>query len=403
MVRKKSLVKSLGFGVRWRIIAVAALATISVLSLVGFMLAHWTQRQILTTDNWVKLVAPLPKSEEVASALSQYSVDKLFSKIDLEQKVEDVLPPKAGFLAAPLAERLKTRTVDLTKNLIQSDQFQGVWLAANRQAHQRLVGAARGQTDVQQSEKRTGFGLKLESWLQSIRDRLGSSSIELFSNIRPSSSSLSLNVDLKSRFSNFKKFVNSIDFLNGMLWLVSLACLIGALALSRGRRRLFLVIMAAIAVVSLLQLIGVKALRPAVLNQIQDEAFRPAVGVVYDELLITFQRTATSVLAVSTFLFATFFIAGRPIVSKNRRLRKWLREFRTTKVWQTVHNIRLIIGKYRWPVVGISGFLFLLFMAFIPQFDWQGVFRGALAILSIIGLVVLIGIAPPQRLKRITK
>src|SRR3989344_903553 len=166
-------------GFSWRGLAVVSLMVIGITSLTGFMLAHWTQRQLLTTENYVELVAPLPKNEEVALALSQYSVDRLFLKINVEQKIEDVLPTRAAFLAPPLTERLQTRTIDVTKNLIQSDQFQAIWASANRVAHQRLVDTARNESS-NQSDERANFSLKLESLLPSVRERLGSSSAGLF-------------------------------------------------------------------------------------------------------------------------------------------------------------------------------------------------------------------------------
>ena len=375
----------------WRRLAVSLLTVVGLVSLTGFMVVHWTQRQLLTTENYVELVAPLPKNEEVASALSQYSVDRLFSKINVEQKVEDVLPTRAAFLAPPLTERLEARTHDVTKRLVQSDQFQAIWVGANRLAHQKLVDSARGEPGAQSQEQRSSFGLKLENLLQSIKEKLGQSYASLFENSKSADQSVNLGVDLKTRFKNFSKFVKSVDFLNSTLWLLALACLVGALAISRTRKRLFMVIMAVIAVVALLQLIGIKALRPALLNQIEESAFRPAVGVIYDELLATFQRSATTVLAVSLLLSGLVFILSRNFVAKNKRLQRWLADLKTTKIWQIIHNFRIFIGRFRWPIVGVGAFLVLIFMAFGPQFDWQGLIRGSLVILIFLGLVTIVG------------
>jgi hypothetical protein len=365
------------------------LVAAGLISLIGFMLAHWTERQLLTTDNYVSLVAPLPKDEEVAKALSDYTVNRLFERIDVEQKISEVLPPRAAFLAAPLTERVDARATQLTKALVQSDQFQGIWIAANRQAHQRLVNAARQETGPDQSDQRAAIGLRLENLLQSVKERLGSTSSELFSGTQSADQSVSLGIDLKTRFANFKKLVNTTDFLNSTLWLASLACLIGALALSRNRHRLLLILLAAVAVIALLQLIGMKALRPSVLNHVQEAAYRPAAGVIYDQLLATFQRSATAVFAVSTVLFGLLFIVRRPFISKNRTTRKWLRDLRSTGLWRAACEVRSFIGRYRWPIIGIGVFLVLIFMAFVPDFDWQGLVRALLVILIIIGLVNL--------------
>src|SRR4051812_25068299 len=102
MAESKAAVHKPGFHLRWRGPAVFLLTFIGVIALVGYLLVHWTERQLLTTDNWVKLVAPMPKDNSVATALSTYSVNKLFTEADLETKIEQVLPPQAALLLQPL-------------------------------------------------------------------------------------------------------------------------------------------------------------------------------------------------------------------------------------------------------------------------------------------------------------
>ena len=383
--------------INWRGMTIWALTLLGILFLTSFTLVHWTERLILTTDNWVKVVTPLPKNEEVATALSQHAVDKLFEDVDLEQKISDALPRRAAFLAAPLTERVETRADQLAKNIIQSDQFQSVWATANRVAHERLVSAARDGGDQTQNNQKAGFALRLENLLQSIRERLGSSSGGLFSETKGQDRPISLNVDLKTKFNNFKKAVRLSDFLNSVLWLAALACLVWALALSRGRRRLFMAVMIILATIALLQLIGVKALRPSVLNQIQDISFRPAAGIIYDELLSSFQRSATVLFVISTLLFLIIFITGRPVVKNNPKLRKWLKDARGSNFWQLMLNSRLWVGRYRWPIAGIISFLILVYLAFAPELDWQSVINAGLVISIFAGLINLVSLSQPKR------
>src|SRR5438045_3100633 len=114
----------------WRGLVVFLLTFIGFTALLGYGGVHWTERQILTTDNWIKIVGPLPKNEAVASSLSDYSVNQLFTNIDLEAKITQALPDKAAFLAPPLVDRLETRTKDFTQKIIQSDRFSAIWISA---------------------------------------------------------------------------------------------------------------------------------------------------------------------------------------------------------------------------------------------------------------------------------
>lgn len=399
MPRKSSTrrIPHLKFG--WRKLAVISLTFLGLAFFVGFTTAHWVERQLLTTDNYVNLVAPLPKDEQVSSALADYSVNKLFTGIDLEAKIAQALPDKAAFLAAPLTERVNARADQLAQSFIQSDQFQGIWISANRQAHHQLVDRARGDIPLREKRAPANLGIKLGTLTQNIREKLGITSEPLFSqqSAKTSVGDITLVANLKSSFETFKRYVQAIDFFNGVLWLASLACLIGAIAISHTRRRLLLIILAAISVISLLQLIGVRVLRPEVINQVEQVTYRPAAEVIYDSLLASFKRGATSIFTVSTISFAVLLLFRLPAVTKNKYLAKWRNDFHQTAFWKTVCDIRVKIGTYRWPIVGTGAFLVLVFMAFVPEFDWQGLLRAVLSILIILGLVTIVAAKPVSK------
>jgi hypothetical protein len=80
-------------------------AVVSCLALSAYVVVHWTERQILTTDNWVALVSPLPKEPVVSTALGSFIGSKVFDSAAVEGKVTDALPPKAEFLAGPIRWR----------------------------------------------------------------------------------------------------------------------------------------------------------------------------------------------------------------------------------------------------------------------------------------------------------
>src|SRR4051812_38153689 len=95
---------------RYKALCVGLLILIGSLGFGVYVAVHWAERQILTPDNWVALVAPLPKQPVVSTALGSYITDQVFSAAEVKQRIEDALPPKAGFLAAPLASQLRTLT-----------------------------------------------------------------------------------------------------------------------------------------------------------------------------------------------------------------------------------------------------------------------------------------------------
>jgi hypothetical protein len=380
-------VKKFRFG--WRGPLVFILTAFGVISLLGFMFAHWTDRQVLTTDNWVKIVGPLPKDDTVATALSQYSVERLFAGVDVEGKITQALPDKAVFLAPTLTERLEVRTEQVTKNLIQSDTFESIWTVANRTAHQKLMDAAR--SDAPAASRATNFEIKLDSLKDRVRERLGKSSDELFNDTssKTSSGSVNLNLSFKTKFENFKKFVRTIDFLNATLGLVALAALLGAIVLTLHRRRLLMVISLSMLVITLLQLIGINAVRPAVLNHIQNEAFRPAAGVVYDNLLVDFRRSATVVGIVSALVLLVAYLTKPKFIKRSKMLSGQLRSLKRSNAYSYWMLARIETHRLRLFISGGVIIIGLALMALAFKLDWEGIIRSVLVIIIVIELVLL--------------
>lgn len=385
---------------RLRGIAVALVAALGVLFLITFMFAHWVQRQLLTTDNWVEMVAPLPKDEEVASSVADYTVNRLFEGIDVEQRVAAVLPEQASFVAPALAERIDSRATAFAKEIIQSDQFQGIWIAANRQAHSSLVERARADSSTSEPSRTTELSLNLQELSAKVRDRLGVNSQQLLASSSDASGGpqeLSVDVDTGANFASFDRAVDILDFLNGVMLLAAVALLLGALALSGAPRRLLLILLGVLALISLLQLIGLRVLRPEIINQVEQSTYQPAAGVVYDELVASFRRSATGIFVVSAALFIGIMLAGSRWVRGNKYVIKWRKELRTTPLHKRSKELRVDIFRRRWLVFGVATVLVLVFMAFVPDFDWQGVVRAFFAVLVILAVIHLLALNPANK------
>jgi hypothetical protein len=387
----------------WRGFAVFVLSFIGLTSLVVFSITHWTDRQLLTTDNWVKLVAPIPKNNEVATSLSDYAVNRLFDKTNLDQKIAEALPPNASFLAEPLSNQLEQRTKNRAKEVVQSDKFQGLWVNANRIAHKKLVDRARADTNAPAPKGSTRFNLDLSSLGSSIREKLGNRSSPLFQNdAAPSTqeNKVGLAVSLKTSFSKFKQFVNAVDFLNGVLGILAVACVLWALAISKNRRRLLMILSTAMAAVSLLQIIGVKSLRPVVLNQIETQSYRPAVGVVYDSLVATFERGATLIFIFSFLIFAVSFLVGYSRLTKHKQTVSILRSIKSHQLYKQLKQIRKQAGKYRYSLMGGAVFAVLIVLAAMSGYDWQGIIRAILFAFILCAVIRLFALMPGRTTRK---
>jgi hypothetical protein len=128
--------------------ATALLAAVAALGVVVAMVGVWTTWTALDTDRWVATIAPLPSQPEVATAIATYTTDEVFQAVDVRRRLADVLPGPAAFVAGPVTDQLHgfvQRTVD---QLVRTDQFQQLWMAANRLVHQQAVAVIEGDSQV---------------------------------------------------------------------------------------------------------------------------------------------------------------------------------------------------------------------------------------------------------------
>ena len=88
---------------RRRPLGVALVALASVLAYVA-ILAIWTDRQVLNTDNWTRASSEMLESPVVRARVAGFLVDELYQEVDVAAEIRAALPPRAqplGSSASP--------------------------------------------------------------------------------------------------------------------------------------------------------------------------------------------------------------------------------------------------------------------------------------------------------------
>ncbi len=116
-------------------VLIALVAVVGVTSVVGL----WGARTTLNTDRWVAAVGPLPEDPDVNKAVSTYLAAEIFDQLDVQQRLSEALPPRATFLAAPVTGAVHDYVRESISKLLATDQFESIWKATNRLAHERIV------------------------------------------------------------------------------------------------------------------------------------------------------------------------------------------------------------------------------------------------------------------------
>ncbi|QUQ66214.1 hypothetical protein [Kutzneria sp. CA-103260] len=128
--------------------AAAVLVVVAALGTVIGMVGSWSALTVLDTDRWVATVAPLPKEPEVATAIATYTTDQVFQAVDVRRRLAEVLPGPAAFVAGPITGQLHEFVQRSVDQLVRTDQFQSLWVAANRLVHQQAVAVLEGDSQV---------------------------------------------------------------------------------------------------------------------------------------------------------------------------------------------------------------------------------------------------------------
>jgi hypothetical protein len=133
---------------RLRGISAAVLIAITAWALVVSVIGVWAATTVLNTGRWVETVGPLPQNPAVSTAVADYTTTQVFQAVNVEQRLRDVLPPQAAFVAGPVAGQVRNTIRQTVTNVLRSDRFHSLWLELNRRAHQRAMAIINGTSDV---------------------------------------------------------------------------------------------------------------------------------------------------------------------------------------------------------------------------------------------------------------
>jgi hypothetical protein len=138
-----------------RQIVAAVLAFVAGLGVTLSVIGLWAGNTTLNTDRWVATVAPLSQDPAVRAAVSTYTTDQVFTTLNVQQRVQEALPPRAAFLASPLTDQVHGFVQNSVTKVLASPQFAALWPAINRVAHQQIMAILDNNNKVVQSNGNT--------------------------------------------------------------------------------------------------------------------------------------------------------------------------------------------------------------------------------------------------------
>jgi hypothetical protein len=123
------------------------LGTIAVLAFVLTSLSIWIHQTVLVTDRFVGIVTDVTSEPQVIDSVSTRLSVQVVDRLQVESRLENLLPDVLDRLAPRIADALRDRLADASINLLSGEQFQEGWRTVLTTLHSDLVAVMRGETE----------------------------------------------------------------------------------------------------------------------------------------------------------------------------------------------------------------------------------------------------------------
>ena len=136
---------------RWRRVFAVLFVALFIILVPITVTATWAHYTVINEKGWIDTVGPIAKDPAVKAALSREITDQLFGALNPQETIAEALPPKAMFLAAPIATGVHGFIEERVTKIVNNPKFEELWITANRNAHTRLVKVLRGDSEALES------------------------------------------------------------------------------------------------------------------------------------------------------------------------------------------------------------------------------------------------------------
>jgi len=291
----------------WLLVVLMCVATF------GAALTVWVHYTTLNTSRFVNVVAGSVKEPEVARALSQEAINRLFAKYDLARRMEtqlkNRLPDLLKGAAQPLSSGAEGLAKGLASDVLKSQAFQAAWRNILAMAHSQAVEGVRADGTVsinQQGE----VVLDISRLLVGLKDRLASIGLGFLKGVDIPSDLGRVVLYKNAQLGNVRTAVRALDTLFWVLPWVAAFLLIGAVLLADNRRRALVGSAIGVILVMIILLGVVKGVEAHYVSQINDLTNRTAAMLVAGRVEGGLYLVELGLVLLSVFTLVSAVVAG---------------------------------------------------------------------------------------------
>ncbi|MBF6300980.1 hypothetical protein IU459_26045 [Nocardia amamiensis] len=403
----------------WRWTAVAILTVLVAVLAITTVVSRFVRGEILDTNRYLSTVAPLGSDPALQTEIANTITDEIFARVDIEGLTADALaaltdavPATANRprvdravegLAPVITQQARGFVNDTVLSFVRSDQFEDLWLQANRAAHTALVAVVTGHVgpeSVTVDENGT-VTLSLRTVIENIKARLLDRGFTFAEKIPAVDKQFVL--FRSPELVRAQRAVYTLDKAATVLPWVTIAAAVAAIAAApAGRRRRALVFVGLALVVGMLILaIALLIARAVYLDRMPPDVLTPGAATAIIDTVFLPLRTAlrgVAVLGVAIALAAYLtgdaasaaairrgFGTGMDAIQQLRRSRPpnrvetWAYRGRAVLRWAIIGAAALLLVFWRYPtglvvvwiVLGALLALLALEILIRPARAWQ--------------------------------
>ncbi|MBN2027271.1 MAG: hypothetical protein JW854_10990 [Actinobacteria bacterium] len=387
----------------WRNLVAWILVVLAFIMAIAATPASWGHDYLMDTDRFVATVAPLVRDDAVAQALSERAASRLVEALDVQDRLDRVLPDEITFIAGPITSGVETLAQRTAKAILQSDQFYWVWEKMLRFAHSTAVATVRGEGALEL----TGEGdivLDIGDLLVELKARLVDAGLTFLEKVPVPVDAGTVVLFTADELGLVQGLVHLLDTLNWVLPALAVLFLVAAVLISTDRRRFLMVSGITLALGMAISLIGLNYTRNYLLDQIKVPTNLTAAQVIWAGVVDNLVQIQAGILALGVVVSVGAAVAGpykwalwlrnktaNLFVAWQDRRRRGVKEPGPVGKFVEAHKMALRIG-------GLVLILFILLL--LPEVKAGAVIGSAIALVVYWAVIELVrSPAPPEGTK----
>ncbi|MGV9413071.1 hypothetical protein ACWDOP_24465 [Nocardia sp. NPDC003693] len=345
-----------------RIVAAVFLVLVAVLGLAS-VAARFVHGELLDTGRYVETVRPLSSDPTLQNEITDRVTAAIMDRVDVETVTAQALSALAENNArvpsvitglAPVIDREAEGLVrDTASAIVASDEFEGLWVRANQEAHRGMVAVLDGNSPAAVGMDEDGtVTISLRPIIDRVRAALVARGFTLAERVPDIDRSFVLfeAPDLVAA----QRWVRVLDRASAILPLATvLAGVCAVWAAPKGARRRFFSLTGVMLVVAMAVLaVGIGIGRAAALNATPPDVLSaPAATVVLDTLLEPLRTTLRAVFVLGAVIALAGFVTGssRSAMAIRAGYRRAIDAVRSRRAGDP-SSIAVSLWKFRVPV-----------------------------------------------------